>query len=85
MTEKKTPVKEKETSETAEIAVTKKKTAAISKPSRKTSAFAPAAPSDIWQAFDEHLQDSETILRIYFSQRIGLKHFLLYLKSESQR
>ena len=53
MTEKKPPVKEKETSEKAEIAVTKKKTAAISKPPRKTSTLAPASPSDIWQAFDD--------------------------------
>src|SRR4030066_607821 len=53
MTEKKTPVKEKETSEKAEKAVTKNKTAAISKPPRKTSTLAPASPSDIWQAFDD--------------------------------
>src|SRR4030042_6514804 len=53
MTEKKTPVKEKETSEKAEIAVTKNKTAAISKPPRKTSTLAPASPSDLWQAFDD--------------------------------
>ena len=53
MTEKKKPAKEKETSEKAEIAITKKKPTAISKPSRKTSTLAPASPSDIWQAFDD--------------------------------
>jgi len=51
MTEKKKPAKE--TSEKAEIAVTKKKTPAISKPAKKTSTLAPTSPSDIWQAFDD--------------------------------
>jgi HSP20 family protein len=50
MTEKKKPVKE--TSEKAEIAVTKKKPTAI-KPSRRTATLAPSSPSDIWQAFDD--------------------------------
>jgi HSP20 family protein len=53
MTEKKNPATEKETPKKAEIAVTKKKTTAVNKPSRKTSALAPASPSDIWQAFDD--------------------------------
>src|SRR4030066_1240864 len=53
MTEKKNAVKEKETTEKAEIVVKKKRTAAISKPPKKTSALSPASPSDIWQAFDD--------------------------------
>ncbi len=53
MTEKKKPAEEKETSKKAEIAVTKKKPAAINKPSKKTSALAPASPTDLWQAFDD--------------------------------
>src|SRR4030066_2139751 len=53
MTEKKTPVKEKETSEKAEKAVTKKKSTAITKHSRKPAALAPSSSSDIWQAFDD--------------------------------
>jgi HSP20 family protein len=53
MTEKKKPAEGEETSKKAEIAVTKKKPAAISKPAKKTSALAPASPSDLWQAFDD--------------------------------
>jgi HSP20 family protein len=53
MAEKKNPVKEKETSDKAEIAVTKKKITAITKPSSKKSTLAPASPSDVWQAFDD--------------------------------
>jgi HSP20 family protein len=53
MTEKKNQVKEKGTSEKAEIAVTKKKQTPISKPSRKKATLAPASTSDVWQAFDD--------------------------------
>ncbi len=55
MTEEKKPVKEKVTSkkEKAEIAVTKKKSTAITKHSRKPAALAPSSSSDIWQAFDD--------------------------------
>lgn len=53
MSEKKKSAKEEETSKKPEIAVTKKKPAAISKPSKKTSALAPTTPSNLWQAFDE--------------------------------
>ena len=35
------------------MAVTKKKTTAISKPQKKTAVLAPAATSDLWQAFDD--------------------------------
>ncbi len=37
----------------AEIAVQPKKTPASSKPVKKTTALAPAAPLDLWRAFDD--------------------------------
>jgi HSP20 family protein len=52
MTEKKKPAEQKENSEKAEVAVTKKKPTAISKPSGRTPEVAPASSLDIWQAFD---------------------------------
>ena len=52
MSEKKKPAQEEATSKKAEI-VAKKKTAAISKPKKKTADLAPATPSDLWQAFDD--------------------------------
>jgi HSP20 family protein len=53
MSEKKKVTDGKETSKKTEVVVTKKEPTAISKPSKKKSALAPAAPSDLWQAFDE--------------------------------
>jgi len=53
MTEKKKPAEGEITSKKVEIAVIKKKPAAISKPAKKTSILAPASPSDLWQAFDD--------------------------------
>ncbi|HJX23611.1 MAG TPA: Hsp20/alpha crystallin family protein, partial [Candidatus Bathyarchaeia archaeon] len=52
MAEKKKPSEGEETSKKTEIAVSKKKTASISKPSKRT-ALAPTAQSDLWRAFDD--------------------------------
>jgi len=52
MTEKKKPVEEASSKKT-ELAITKKKPAAISKPSKKPSVVAPAVPSDLYPAFDD--------------------------------
>jgi HSP20 family protein len=53
MSENKKPAKVEEAPKKNEVAITKKKTAAISKPSKKKSALAPATSSDLWQAFDD--------------------------------
>ncbi len=53
MTEKKKPAEGEKPSKKSEIAVTKKKTAAISKASKKAHAVAPVAPSDLLQALDD--------------------------------
>jgi HSP20 family protein len=53
MPEKKKISEEKETSMKTEVAVTKKKARAVSKPSEKPSVLAPAAPLDLWRAFDD--------------------------------
>ncbi|HYA78324.1 MAG TPA: Hsp20/alpha crystallin family protein [Verrucomicrobiae bacterium] len=53
MTEKKKPAEGEAASKKTELAVTKKKPTAISKPSRKPSAVAPTAPSELYQAFDD--------------------------------
>ena len=53
MTEDKKPVKKEETSKKTEIAVVKKKPAAIPKPQKTTYTLAPIYPSDLYQAFDE--------------------------------
>jgi HSP20 family protein len=51
------PKKKKSTEEEApkkkEVAVTKKKTPAAKKAKEKTTAMAPAAPQDLWKAFDD--------------------------------
>jgi len=52
MTENGKQAKE-ETSKKSAIAIKKKKLTPISKPVGKTSALAPASPSDVWQAFDD--------------------------------
>jgi len=53
MSEKKKPAEGEAASKKTELAVTKKKPTAISKPAKKSSAVAPATPSDIYQAFDD--------------------------------
>ena len=53
MSENKKSAKTEETSKKTELAIAKKKPAAISKPLKKTSALAPATSSDLWQAFDD--------------------------------
>ncbi len=53
MTEKKKPAEGQATSKKTELAITKKKPAVISKPSKKTNGFASTAPSDLYQAFDD--------------------------------
>ena len=52
MTEKKKPDKGEANSKKTEIAITRKKPAAISKRSQKAP-LATVAPSDLWQAFDD--------------------------------
>ena len=51
MAEKKKPAEE--VAKKTEIAATKKKPAVISKPSRKRTALAQTAPTDLWRAFDD--------------------------------
>ena len=53
MSEKKKPAEAEAISKKSELAITKKKPAAISKPSKKPTAVAPTAPSDLYQAFDD--------------------------------
>jgi len=53
MTEKKKPAEGEATSKKTELAITKKKPSAISKPPKKPSVLAPTAPSDLYQAFDD--------------------------------
>ena len=53
MSEKKKPAEAEATSKKTEIAITKKKPAVISKPSKKTAAVAPTSSSDLYQAFDD--------------------------------
>ena len=53
MSEKKTPAEEAATSKKTELAVTKKKPTAISKPRKKPSVLAPTTPSDLYKAFDD--------------------------------
>ncbi len=53
MSENKKPAKAEETHKKNEVAITKKNTAAISKPSKKTSTLAPVTSSDLWRAFDD--------------------------------
>jgi HSP20 family protein len=49
---KKKPTKGEETKKT-KVAVTKKKAPAAKKPKEKPTALAPAAPQDLWRAFDD--------------------------------
>ena len=53
MTEKKKPDEKEATSKKTELAITKKKPSAISRPSKKPTALASTAPSDLYQAFDD--------------------------------
>jgi HSP20 family molecular chaperone IbpA len=53
MSENKKPAKAEEPTKKTEVAVTKKKRAALSKPPEKTIVLAPATSSDLWQAFDD--------------------------------
>jgi HSP20 family protein len=53
MSEKKTPVEEEAPSKKTELAVTKKKPTAISKPSKKPVELAPTSTSNLYQAFDD--------------------------------
>jgi hypothetical protein len=52
MPKKKQPTEGEETKKT-EVAVTTKKTPASKKPKEKTTTIAPAAPQDLWRAFDD--------------------------------
>jgi HSP20 family protein len=52
MPKKKKPTEGEETKKT-EVAVTKKKTPAAKKSKEKPTALAPAAPQDLWRAFDD--------------------------------
>jgi HSP20 family protein len=52
MPKKKQPTEGEETKKT-EVAVTTKKTPASKKPKEKSTALAPAAPQDLWRAFDD--------------------------------
>lgn len=53
MAEKKKPAEKEVTSKKTEIAITKKKTAAISKPKKQTYTLAPTAPTDLYEAFED--------------------------------
>jgi len=52
MSEKKTPIEGAASSKKTELAVTKKKPTAISKPPKKSSVLAQTTPSDLYRAFD---------------------------------
>ncbi len=53
MTENKKPTEEEKVSKKPVVAVTKKKTAIHGRDQKKSTALAPTAPSDLWQAFDD--------------------------------
>ncbi|MGD0644213.1 MAG: Hsp20/alpha crystallin family protein [Candidatus Bathyarchaeia archaeon] len=53
MSEKKKPAEGEAPSKKTELAITKKKTPAISKPPKKPAGLSPTAPSDLYQAFDD--------------------------------
>jgi len=53
MSEQKKPAEKDVTSKKNEIAITKKKTIAISKPQKQTYAIIPSVPTDLYEAFDD--------------------------------
>ncbi len=58
MAEKKKPVKDE--SKKTEVAVSKKEPIVITKSQKKPTAIAPAAPSDVWQAFNDTFERFRT-------------------------
>ena len=73
MSEKKTPIEGAASSKKTELAVTKKKPTAISKPPKKSSVLAQTTPSDLYRAFDntfERFRDDFEDLFFPFGSRI---------------